>query len=390
MLDKKSLHEMERHMSVLTAPNYNLHLILREYLTGGTNSNSHLVLNSRGSKFKNKQSSKFLAKVSEFDTKKEESKELRAKNNLISSDELKFLENNSNANIKNENSFKRTSDAENYKNLTQKTDKQEDLLISKSADTKKQFGDEISNQIKVSEFVDANLLVKCSDIEKQPIINQDYSSTKNLSHKLIINNLQKHKRLLQREVKRLKHMIDETKAETEDTNKKCNIVAMEKIELIEENEAIDVEIGNIQKQKAELTNSNNTNSTEGNLNTVNSDPFTSTREISKGSNLSCNTAPNMQGIDMNKIKKIEDLKAQYSNMEKGLEEAKTKAKEKTIRNKQLISENNDLKMRIEQKKIVLQQYKSEMSYMKNKLDEKKVKESTPRKIFGVFKSIFKK
>lgn len=388
MLDKKSLHEMERHMSILTAPNYNLHIILREYLTGSTHSNSQLILNSRGSRFKNKQSSKFLVKVSEFEKPENVNQQHRSKNDLLSSEELKFLENSQH---KTDIAITRKSDAEDYAYCKQsKVDYCTSDLLSKSADTKKSTGDIIDIKADTTSFNEGNANL---DHSSKPAKSEEASKNnnhKNLMHKLNINNLQKHKRLLQREVKRLKTMIEETKAESEDTNKKCNIVIMEKIELIEESEAIDVEINVIQKQKAELTHSNNSNSTEGNLNTVNSDPFASTREMSKGSNLSCNTAPNVQGIDMNKIKKIDELKAIYSNMEKGLEDAKAKAKEKGLRNAKLISENNDLKLRIDQKTLIIQQYKSEIANMKKKIDEKKGKDSTPSKIFGAIKSIFKK
>ena len=230
-------------MSVLTAPNYNLHLVLREYLTGGTHSNSHLV-NSRGSKFKVKQYTN-NSKISEFENKPEVTKQLRSKNNLISSDELKFLEKIPKELSIIDNDVQNNNDSLNNK-IVNNYEKNPDLSknINLNYSDHKVPNEETLNQTDKFEKVDILSIQKILDAENSNKFHRlnlkSNFDIKNLNHKLILNNLQKIKRTLQREVKRLKTMIEETKLETEDTNKKCNIVAMEKIELIEENEAIDV------------------------------------------------------------------------------------------------------------------------------------------------------
>lgn len=460
-MEKKYQHELERHMSILTAPNYNLNVILGEYLIGPS---SPLINNQikRNSKFKNiKRSSKFIPHIdNQFGERDEDlnnkSNTQRAyfprqesKNGFLSTDNLGNIEipNASNAFNHNfrlndeflnknqiiilENNKNKESNIELHENTAENqrdcklnssninifvsdltgtqsvpintnNENLRDAKVSKSAEpnsiSRKSI--EITNQVDVETsefniFHPAEVLRRNSNIVQEKVTMFDHYIHESLSHSNRVINLGKLKRALQKEVNKLKDFIDKNKDSNDDINKKCNIVAMEKIELIEETEAVDNEINNILKQKQELIqgNLNLTNSTEGNNNTGNSEPtVSSSREISKGSNNSqpnsCNTAPNLLGIDIQKLKKIQELKSTFSNMEKMLEEAKGKAKEKEQKNKQFIQENNDLKLRIEQKKLVLNQYKSEITYMKNKLEEKKGKESTPKKIFGVFKNIF--
>jgi hypothetical protein len=90
-----------------------------------------------------------------------------------------------------------------------------------------------------------------------------------------------------------------------------------------------------------------------------------------------------ENINLNKL-------TEKSNLEKMFDEAKEKAKEKNLRNKKIISENTDMQQKIDHKTLVFNQYKAEIKYMKDKLDEKKGKESTTKKLFNGFKSLFSK
>lgn len=319
--NKKYLHELERHISILTAPNYNISLILKDSVTG-YNTNKILNMNNNESDHDKSNKSK----------KSNNSKcieNLTRNINLISDFSYK------NSNKSNEKNQKKNSIVKRKKNVIR------------------------SN----------NSLISISK-------NNEYFN----EYDIYSVNLRKLKRTLLKESTVLQKFTDETEKATNFINQKINSVALEKIEIIEEKESMEVEIENINKAKNEFMRMTSTESNE--------DP--STREMSKGSNNSpFNTAPNQSLIDQVKLKKALELKQMLENLTNSISIAKEKGKEKKEANKMLSVCNKDLKGKEENKLIIVKQLQNEIDFMKKKLDEKK-SNSTTSKLFEGIKNIFKK
>lgn len=313
-VDKKLIYETERHISILSAPNYNLNIILKEVLTG----------------FKTEGTI-----VSEFDVHKSDSI------NPNTSD-LNQVRHSSVSSIKE----------------SKKTGKRDKL--------------------------DYKTIVL-----NGPQSLADYGA---LSMKNKINNFSKIKRVLDKDKLKLKKLIESTNEINEELVKKCTITAQEKIELIEETEQLEVNMNELIKQRNELNNRSNNRDTLSSIQNFETSPLqtnTSTKD-SKGSREQTNTLPSNPGLS--KQKKVQELRATLSMLEKSLEEAKIKAKEKAAKDKIVKAENKELQSAIEQKTLVLNQYKAEIAFMKKQLEsvKKETKEPASSKIIGAFKSIFKK
>ena len=349
MNDKRYLHELERHMSILTAPNYNLNLILQNSLIG--HSNKSILKYSQ-------------AKIKGKSNKKKNS--YRDKERFISNEELKFLE------VKN-------SDKSFEKKIVENTNNNDKLKVSEFSLFDINNNEESQTNTEKNEFATSNRNCSQRNINKYNKEDLDFNPS-SLSINLHVKNLQKIKRIIGKEIKNLDSITSKLSDEVEGVNKKCHTVALEKIELIEENENLDLELNNIFKQKIEINKSNNTCSTDGNQT---SDP--STRE-SKSGGSPFNTAPN-KSLDTSKLKKIEDLNEMLKTLKESIIAAKEKADKRKIKNEELIKNNKELKKKVDQKTLVYNQLKAEYSYMKNKVEEKKAKESTPRKLLNKLTSI---
>lgn len=525
-LDKKFQHEIERHMIILSAPNFNLMNILKDSLSGGHNkkeldnfnSMAHLLYD-RNIKDMSKRSSKFMPNASDHNVIKKlneinlntrssnkKSSNKRDKTRYISNNDLKTVKINMNKDSK-DNKDSNTNEITdslvniNYSNNTKHSKKLENevgqkflnslyvtknegrssFLSNNSLNGSNQSGNISSkntHNINCNNFNSNNkynsshniINVKMNECSEFKILDSDRKKSldvnstkinptihihetdetvniknnsgnkdkkedrvkikldydpKTLSHKLHLSNFKKYSRTLKKEIENINSKIDINTKETKDINNKGNVVAIEKIELIEETELLDAEINNILRQKYEIQNSNNTNntnntySTEGNMNTVNSDPFSntnsSTREVSKttcnSSNINTNsnsnnsahiptnkdlkrentlkTAPN-QNVDFQKLKKIQELKLNYSNMEKKLEDAKKQVLENEVKNKKIIQMNHEMRISVQQKLIVIKKYESEINFMEEKLSDKRKNQFTPRKLIKSLTGFFKK
>lgn len=313
-VDKKLIYETERHISILSAPNYNLNIILKEILTG----------------FKTEGTI-----VSEFDIHKSDS----------------FNPS--------------TSDLSQVRHSS------------------------------VSSIKDSKKTVKPDKLDYKSIMlngPQSLSDYGAISMKNKINNFSKIKRVLDKDKLKLKKLIESTNELNEELVKKCTITAQEKIELIEETEQLEVNMNELIKQRNELNNRSSNRDNSSSIPNFETSPLqtnTSTKD-SKGSREQTNTLPSNPGLS--KQKKIQELRSTLAMLEKSLEEAKVKAKEKAAKDKIVKAENKELQSAIEQKTTILNQYKAEIAFMKKQLEsvKKETKEPASNKLFGAIKSIFKK
>lgn len=187
-MNKKLSHDLERHMSILSAPNYNLNLILREGLTGFTVDSSHkLNINNR------------CHEVSEFSVETNHHE-----------DRKKSLHNRSMSSSSNTNNT--------HHNLPSKPDYKKLVLEGPKS------------------FKDFSCYGKHHNIKD---LNRGRA-------------LDKIKKVLQKEKTSLKCNTRKIDEELVEYNKKCTIAAAEKIELIEECDQVEISIGEYLKTKNEI------------------------------------------------------------------------------------------------------------------------------------------
>ena len=308
MNDKLYLSQLEKHMITLSAPNYNLNIILKN------------CLYDRSIKHK-----KYKAYLSNSLTTISESVDEESQQKIL----------------KNTNSI--SSEKDNVKNIFQSDTNNKSFFPSKITNVNK-------------ENLDFNLLTLSSVI-----------------------NIKNHKRInkvISKEILNIEEINKENIKQISDTEARCNNIALEKIELYDDNELLDQELTSINKQKLDILKSVKTNSTDGNF-------TASTRETA-----SSNSLVNKE-IVSKKMKKIEELNEMLMNLQNSIKLAKENSELRKVHNLKISNENKYLKEQIEQKNIVLSHLKAEHSYMKNKVDEKK-NNTSQSSLFSSIKNIFKK
>lgn len=200
--NKKYLHELERHISILTAPNYNINLILKDSITGH---NTNKLIN-------------------QSDTEYDKSNKSKKSNNSRCIENL-----TRNINLTSDFSFKNSNS------------KTEDKSNKKNSISKRKKNVVRSN----------NSLFSISK-------NNEYS----LDYDIYSVNLRKLKRTLIKESAVLQNLTDDSDKVTNGINQKINSVALEKIEIIEEKESMEAEIENLGKMKNEFMRMTSTGSNE--------------------------------------------------------------------------------------------------------------------------------
>lgn len=212
---------------------------------------------------------------------------------------------------------------------------------------------------------------------------EDYNLSNTLN-KIRKNNFDRIKKIINKENNYLQAKTNSILKDIETINNKCTSVVSEKIEYIEETEALELEYSALVKEKLEMTST----STSGN-DKVSTDESNKTPGQPKKDSIYLKTLPD-DFIDKEQkkgdIKKLHDLKKYYKALYDNIEQAKIKAKEKEILQDKLKTENKQLKEQVKQLSSNISSVSQEINHMKTYVSVPKPKTS----VFSKVKSLFKK
>ena len=305
-MDKKQQFELERHINILSAPNYNLPIIFKDVLNG----------------FKQEKTV-----ITDFNQLLNNSRTHSPDNSNIS----KHKRNNSSLSHITPDKVKTDKVEVDYKRLVTEGPK-------KLSDYR--LGSVLLN-IRKNNY---NKIIKTLLVENSNLNNNISSITKDIDK----------------------------------LNSKCTLAISEKIEYIDETNQIEQELNEALKEKLSLSESKQANENTN----ISPSQTLSTREVT-------NKQLNLTDSKTNdKQKKIQELRKYYKGLKDQIETIKLKVKEKEVKENNLKIENKELKELIKQHYQKINQLKLDIDHMKKYVNIKE--KSTPVKILGAFKSIFKK
>jgi hypothetical protein len=394
-MESKNNNDLEKRFSILSAPNFNLRMILKPALEGFQLTKQ--IADNKIEKFSNSyiysKSHSIISVNNDFSIYKSPLFiPTKSKFNKLSMDKpvRSAAKNKSNKTTSKDDYFTFNNDD---LIIAKKTSLSNDIfsLNSSHKDRGRTEISVLNNNNKHPNFKDI--------VTKGPKNFREfacYGKQKSIHESMKIRHLEKIKLTLFRERTKLRKMNYKAKDDLSNINKLCTITAAEKIELIEDCEQLDIDLCQLYKQKLELYDYKTNIQTTNAVSTVNNDNIISNTNETLESNIH-DTQTTQKTYKSSKYKhnekKIQDLRNNFVKLQKMLEHAKIKSKEKEDNDKHILEEITKFLIEIDYKKRLLFELKESIELIKiniehNNCDKKQNKKLSSGKIFGTIKNIF--